>query len=557
VTPSDIRFAHNTLRYGSPQQVGLAPEPIARMVTDAAAYLVPTPDHPTWPTYAGAVVLAAKDGVIVQHAAVGDALRYRAVGPPPERIGEELPPAERIPMRKDTIFDLASVTKLFTTIIVMREVEAGRIDLDAPVAQYLPEFAAGGKASVTVHMLLTHTSGLPASYPLWSTYPTPETRLAAALAAPLAPGATPGNQYIYADLNLIAAGALVHRLTGQPLDELVRAHITGPLGMRDTGYNPAAALRQRIAATEYQPYAGRGMVWGEVHDENSWGLGGVAGHAGLFSTAADLAVFSQMLLNGGVYGRARILRADTMRTMLVNYNAALEPLYSESDRGLGLELNKHWYMGPLASPVTFGHTGFTGTSIAIDPLSRSFVILLSNRVHPDRNWGGNNPARRAVARAFGEAIAVRPPSPAAWRATPPDATTATLTAPLPAPASAGELSFQLWYDTEPRFDTVTVESTVDGAMWTALPLTLRRAGHAWSAGGTVTGYGARGWWHVTAELPEGTTALRWAYKVDGSAQGRGVYVDKILVTDRDGLLFAGDGRDAARLVTVNWIETNR
>ncbi|MFC0534135.1 serine hydrolase [Phytohabitans kaempferiae] len=554
VTPADIRFARDTLRPGPPERAGLSPEPIARMVTDAAAYLVPTPDHPTWPTYAGAVVLAAKDGVIVRHAAVGDAVRYRAVGAPPERPGEELPPDERIPMREDTIFDLASISKLFTTVVVMRQVEAGRVELDAPVARYLPEFAAGGKADVTVRMLLTHTSGLPAFLPLWSAHPTPEARLAAALAAPLATGATPGGQYVYSDLGLIALGALVHRLTGQPLDALVRDQVTGPLGMRDTGYNPPAEKRGRIAATEFQPYAGRGMVWGEVHDENAWALGGVAGHAGLFSTAADLAIFCQMLLNGGQYRGRRVLREATVREMLVNQNAALESAYPESDRGLGLELDKHWYMGPLASPVTFGHTGFTGTSIVVDPLSHSFVILLSNRVHPDRAWGGNNPARRAVVRDFGEAMPVPPPSRAAWRATPPDAATATLTAPLRAPASAGRLSFTLWYDTEPRYDTVHVESTVDGVAWSPLPLTLRRGGHSWSAPGTVTGYGARAWWHVTARLPEGTTAVRWAYRTDGSAQGRGVYVDRIHATGRGGLLFAGEGRDAPRLIADRWAE---
>jgi CubicO group peptidase (beta-lactamase class C family) len=554
VTPDDIHFAHDTLRRGTPAQVGLSPEPIAQMATDAAAYLVPTPDHPTWPTYAGAVVLAAKDGVIVQHAAVGDAVRYASVGPPPGRVAEELPPAERIAMRRDTIFDLASISKLFTTVVVLRQVEAGRVDLDAPVARYLPEFAAGGKTGVTVRMLLTHTSGLPAFLPLWSSHPTPEARLAAALATPLATGATPGGQYVYSDLGLIALGALVHRVTGTPLDVLVRTQITGPLRMVDTGYNPPAANRERIAATEYQPYANRGMVWGEVHDENAWGLGGVAGHAGVFSTAADLAVFCQMLLNGGQYKGRRILRSSTVRAMLVNYNAGLEQAFPESDRGLGLELNKHWYMGPLASPVSFGHTGFTGTSIVVDPLSHSFVILLSNRVHPDRGWGGNNPARRAVVRDFGEAMPVRPPSRAAWRATPGDAATATMTAPLRAPAASGVLSFDLWYDTEPRYDTVRLESTVDGVAWSPLPLTLRRGGQRWSADGVVTGYGGRTWWQATAALPDGTTAVRWAYATDVSAQGRGVYVDRILALAPGGPLFAGEGADAGRLVPEGWVE---
>jgi CubicO group peptidase (beta-lactamase class C family) len=291
----------------------------------------------------------------------------------------ELPADQQIPARPDTIFDLASISKLFTTIVTMQQVERGRVDLDAPVARYVPEFAAGGKEAVTVRMLLTHTSGLPAFAPLWSRYQTPAERFAAALATPLTPGATPGTRYVYSDLGLIALGVLVERVTGRGLAELVHDGVTAPLGLTDTGYNPGPEQRSRIAATEYQPYAGRGMVWGEVHDENAWSLGGVAGHAGVFSTAADLAVLCQSLLNGGEYRGHRILRADTVRAMLVNYNAPLEQAYPESDRGLGFELNKHWYMMGLSSPVAFGHTGFTGTSIVIDPLSHTFLILLSNR----------------------------------------------------------------------------------------------------------------------------------------------------------------------------------
>lgn len=301
VTPADIHFRHDTLRPGHARQVGLLPEHVDRMPADLAAYLEPTPDHPGHPAYAGAVVLAAKDGVVVQHAAVGAAVKYAAVGPPPGLAGVELPADEQIPMRPDTIFDLASVSKLFTTIVVMQQVERGRVDLDAPVARYVPEFAAGGKATVTVRMLLTHTSGLPAFVPLWSRYPTPAERFAAALATPLAPGAEPGTRYVYSDLGLIALGVLVERVTGRPLAALVADGVTAPLGMTDTGYNPGPQRRSRIAATEYQPYAGRGMVWGEVHDENAWSLGGVAGHAGVFSTAADLAVLCQSLLNGGEY----------------------------------------------------------------------------------------------------------------------------------------------------------------------------------------------------------------------------------------------------------------
>jgi CubicO group peptidase (beta-lactamase class C family) len=409
VSPADIQFQHRTLRAGTAREVGLLPEPIQRIRADLEAYLSPTTDHPDHPTYAGAAVLAAKDGVVVQRAAVGKAVRYRATGPAPGRVGVELPAAEQIPAQPDTIYDLASVSKLLTTVVVMQQVERGRIDLDTPVAHYLPEFAAGGKGEVTVRNLLTHTGGLPGDVSLWSDYPDQPTRLAAALAVPLMPGAARGEQYLYSDLGLIALGELVHRVTGQPLDGAVRDGITKPLSMVDTEYNPSPDKRRRIAATEYQPYAGRGMVWGQVHDENAWSLGGVAGHAGAFSTVNDLAIFCQMLLNGGEYKGRRILRESTIRSMLVNYNAQLESRDPEGRRGLGFELDKHWYMDGLASPVTFGHAGFTGTSIVVDPLSHSFVILLANRVHPDRGWGGSNNSRRAVARDLTDAIPVRPP----------------------------------------------------------------------------------------------------------------------------------------------------
>lgn len=554
VTPAEIHFARDVLRAGPPRRVGLLPGPIARMPADAAGYLEPTPDHPTHPTYAGAVVLAAKDGVIVQHAAVGTAVRYAAPG-------VELPADQRIPARPDTIFDLASISKLFTTIVVLRRVERGALDLDAPVARYLPEFAAGGKERVTVRMLLAHTSGLPAFLPLWSTYPTPAERLRAALTTPLAAGSTPGGQYVYSDLGLIALGTLASRLSGRPLDALVRDEITRPLGMVDTGYNPARALRPRIAATEYQPYAGRGMVWGEVHDENAWGLGGVAGHAGVFATARDLATLCQMLLNGGEYRGRRILRPHTVRMALVNQNPALTARNPEAARGLGFELDKTWYMGPLASPVGFGHTGFTGTCLVVDPLTHSFVILLSNRVHPDRAWGSNNVARRAMVRDMGEAMAVRPAAGrSAWRAATRDASTVTLIAPLRAPATGDRgawLAFQLWYDTERGADRVLVEASAGGAAWAPLPLDLRAGGERWTSPGELTGYGGRRWWRVRAALPAGTTHLRWSYRTDGTSQRRGVYVDGIIAAGRAGPLFLGEGPDAARLVADGWSPTDR
>jgi CubicO group peptidase (beta-lactamase class C family) len=369
-----IRFTPNlVLRPGTPQDAGLRPDDARRLVADAAGYTSPTPDHPNHPAYAGAVVLVVRNGIVGVRAAVGDSVRYGdGIGAP-----VELPPSQRVPMRPDTIFDVASLTKLFTTVVALREVEAGRLALDAPVARYLPEFAVSGKATVTVRELLTHTAGLPEDMPLSGDR---GAAIEQVLHTRLAPGMKPGNQYYYSDLGLVTLGVVLERITGQRLDRLVTNDITGPLGMRDTGYRPNPSTLDRVAATEYQP--GRGVIRGSVHDETAAALGGISGNAGIFSTADDLAVFAQMLLNGGQYGDVRILRADTVRQMLTNFNVRFPGL----DHGLGVELNQPYFMGPLASPVTFGHTGFTGTSIVVDPRSQAILILLANQVHPDRLW---------------------------------------------------------------------------------------------------------------------------------------------------------------------------
>jgi len=507
VTPDDIVFEPRHLRSGRPAEVGLLPEQIERVRADLSAYLAPTPDHSAHPSYPGAVALAAKDGVIVLREAVGHAVRYATPT-------AELPPEQQIAATTGTMYDLASMSKLFTTVALLQLVEQRRIGLDTPVATYLSEYAESAKTAITVRHLLTHTSGLPAFRPLYSEFPTPETRLAAALTTPVTAGTTPGEQYVYSDLGLIALGVLVERTTGRSLDAAVRHAVTGPLSMRDTGYRPDPARKPRIAATEYEDYVGRGMVWGEVHDENAWSLGGVAGHAGLFSTVDDLAVFAQMLLGGGHYRGRRILRESTIRLALVNYNAHLEDRFPDSDRGLGFELDKHSYMGGLASPVTFGHTGFTGTSIVIDPLAHTFLILLTNRVHPSRDWGTNTASRRTLGSDLAEAIPVRPlfrGTP--WRAQRRDGATATLTV-----AAAGRVAYFIWYDTEPHYDTVFVESSPDGTTWTTVA--------------TFNGYGGRRWLPMSLELPAGTTRLRWRYVTDGSAAGRGVYVDHVSVAGR-------------------------
>jgi len=517
---TDFRFTPDgrQLRYGSPRQAQLVADHLEETSTDLRRFLEPSP---TYPLYAGGVVLAARNGVIAVHDAAGKALRYADTD-------TELPADEQVPAQRDTIYDLASVTKMFTSVAVMQQVEAGRVDLDAPVATYLPEFAQQGKGDITLRHLLTHTGGLPAWIPLYSRYDTVEERLAAVLA--VEPTAAPGERYVYSDLGLITLGLVVEQVTGESLDTVIADKITKPLGMRDTMFNPPASLRDRIAATEAEPWAGRPMIRGEVHDENAWSLGGVAGHAGLFSTAHDMAVLAQTLLNGGRYGKNRILDPDTVRAMITNENTE----FPASSHGLGFELDQRWYMDAMSSPVTFGHTGYTGTSFVVDPMSGSFVILLTNRVHPTRDWGSNNPARRAVARDLARAVAVKPAQGRdAWFSGLGDARSATLTLPIaPTSAGAATVDFDLWYDTEAGYDIATFETSTDGGQtWARVPFTLRSGRQTTATDGEVSGFGGRVWYAAAAvvDVPAGDQLLRWRYETDGLYQGRGVYVDGIRV----------------------------
>ena len=546
VTAADLRFTPGTtLRPGQPDQVGLLGDRIAAMVPDAARYLTTTPH----PLYAGATVLAAKDGHTVQHAAVGQALRYGLDG----TTVVELPAEAQVAARTDTIWDLASMSKLFCLTATLQLIERGKVELTAPVATYLPDFAAQGKSAITVRQLLTHTSGLiPDPVPsLWQGYPTYDQRVAAILAT--TPSAPPDTRYVYSDLNFMTLGLLVEAISGQRLDAYVAEHVTGPLGMRETMYNPPAALLHRTAATEYQPWTGRGIVRGQVHDENAWALDGVSGHAGVFSTAADIAVFAQSWLNGGRYGAARILSEDTVRLALTDHTTPLG--FASDPHGLGWELNLHWYMGAISSPVTFGHTGYTGTDLVVDPIAHQFVVFLTNRVHPSRDWGSNNVARRAVVDDLGLANPVRPAvGPTDWFAGRVDNHVSTLVVPLRRAApGGGRLDFRLWYDTEAGYDTVTLESSADGSTWAALPFALSTGGHHWTTDGTVSGYSGRRWLSAAADLPAGATALRWRYATDPEDQGRGVYLDGIRAYGHTGLLFnGGTSSDAARIVADGW-----
>jgi len=274
----------------------------------------------------------------------------------------------------ETIYDLASLTKVIaTTTAAMILYDEGKLDLQAPVQRYLPEFTGDMKELVTVEHLLTHRSGLPPGRQLWKTARTPAEARQQVLETRLQQ--RPGALYNYSDLGPDILGFIVERITGQSLDAFTEARIFAPLGMEDTGWRPAASLTARIAPTEVTPPRGY-PVRGEVADEAAFALGGIAGHAGLFGTATDLAVFAQMMLNGGEYQGTRIVKAETVRrfTTEVRDHRALGWEVAAGERGAGQYLSK----------AAFGHVGYTGTSLWIDPERDLFVILLTNRVHAAR-----------------------------------------------------------------------------------------------------------------------------------------------------------------------------
>jgi len=346
----------------------------------------------------GAVVLVGRHGKTVWRKAYG----ARAVEP------------QREAMTTDTIFDLASLTKVVaTTTSVMILIEQGKIRLGDSVVQFIPEMKGEGRDAITIEHLLTHMTGFAPDFDLrdrWTGYDEAIKRL---YREPLR--SQPGTRFVYSDINYIALGEVVHRVSGMMLDEFTRQNIFGPLGMHDTGFRPDAKLRSRIAPTEKRRgqmnYLGdsgadagpQGEQWlrGEVHDPTSSRMGGVAGHAGLFSTADDLAIFCQMLLNGGVYNGARVLSPLTIATM-TQPRAVSE---SGAARGLGWDMASTFSTnrGDLFPLGSFGHTGFTGTSVWIDPASDSFVIFLSNRVHPDGK-GDVGPVRGRVASIVASSI---------------------------------------------------------------------------------------------------------------------------------------------------------
>ncbi|URN18408.1 serine hydrolase [Streptomyces sudanensis] len=547
------------LRHGTAERAGLLPGHLDLLVADAERFLGPSPVHP-W--YAGAVVLAGRGPTVALHQAVGYAVRYAAYDETTGR-GVELPPERRVPMREDTVFDLASLTKLFTSVLAVQLLERGALELEERVAGRLPDFGGGGKDGITVRQLLTHTSGLRAWLPLYRE-PTREGMLGLLWRErPLDP---PGTAYRYSDLNLIVLQLLLEEVTGLPLDVLLRERITEPLGMRRTRFNPPASWLPRIAATEdaRPPWSGldRGMVRGEVHDENAYAFGGVAGHAGVFSCAWDLAVLARALLDGGSHGSARILRPESVELMFTDFNAA----FPGDGHGLGFELYQRWYMGAMATPRTAGHTGFTGTSLVLDPTTDSFLVLLGNSVHPVRSWRSGSAPRVAVADRMARAVPVRPVrGRTAWSAGTAPGAVATLALPAVRPVTArARLRCALWWDTEPGADTLVLEASTEPAgggprEWRPVPfVTVRPGGEPTGhPDGAVTGWSGRVWHRLEADLSAwsgtGPLRLRWRYTADTRYTGRGVYVDGLRVLDGGRTLFdEARPRDAALVEADGW-----
>lgn len=343
----------------------------------------------------GAVVAVGTEAGVEWQASVG----RRAIEPTPE------------PMTADTIFDAASLTKVVaTTTSVMMLVEQGKLRLTDRVASLLPGFEKYGKRDITIRHLLTHTSGLRPDLefnPEWNGYDT-----AISKALDEYPVARPDERVIYSDINFFLLGHIVGVVSGQPLDEFSRKHVFLPLRMTDTMFKPPAALAKRMAPTEKCapisfPCGQPTGAWlrGVVHDPTARRMNNVAGHAGMFTTAADLARFARMLLNGGQLDGVRILSPLTVARM----TSPSTPEGLRNVRGLGWDINSSFSgnKGDIFPHRSFGHTGFTGTSIWIDPGTRTWVVFLSNRVHPDGK-GDVTPLRGRIANIVGGAIRVAP-----------------------------------------------------------------------------------------------------------------------------------------------------
>src|SRR6202165_4135045 len=329
----------------------------------------------------GAVLVVGHDGAVVYRKAYGS----RALEP------------RREPMTLDTVFDLASLTKVIaTTTAMMQLFEQGRVRMNDPVAKYLPEFAQNGKEDITLRQLMTHYSGLAPDLDLTTPWEGKNTAYQLAFVEP--PETTPGSGFVYSDINFIMLGALLERVSGEALDAYTAKHIFEPLKMTRTRFVPPATWRSKIAPTQYDEK--EHMLRGEVHDPTARRMGGVAGHAGLFSTGDDLAKYAQALLNGG----DGILSAMSVEKMTRPEQPPAAPVL----RGFGWDIDSPFSSnrGDLFPVGSYGHTGFTGTSMWVDPTTKTYIMLLTNAVHP-RGKSNAIALRSKVATALAAAMPLR------------------------------------------------------------------------------------------------------------------------------------------------------
>ncbi|MCS6864931.1 MAG: serine hydrolase domain-containing protein [Gemmataceae bacterium] len=336
----------------------------------------------------GAVIVVLHDDQVVYRKAFG----HRTLQP------------HKTTMTTDTIFDLASLTKpIATGTAIMLLIQQGKIRLDDRVSDYWPQFAAHDKDRVTIAQLLLHTSGLIPDNAL-TDYADGRAKALERIANLKLQG-PPGTQFRYSDVGFIVLGELVERISGQPLDQFAHKHVFEPLKMTDTGFNPPPQRRERLAPTGLRD--GK-TILGEVHDPRAYRMGGVAGHAGLFSTADDLARYCRMLLRGGELDGVRILEEKTVQLFTKPHPVPIVSKGQESTglRALGWDVDTS-YSGPRGDRFKkgegYGHTGFTGTSIWIDPGTKTAVIILTHRVHPD-DKGNVARLRREVGTIVAQAV---------------------------------------------------------------------------------------------------------------------------------------------------------
>jgi uncharacterized protein YbbC (DUF1343 family) len=373
------------------------------MLLVAAAGVAAPPTPSPEPLGLDPVRLARIDGLVAEALAAGEMSgcvvcigRRAGIGWLAAYGDRQIEPS-REPMTSDTIFDLASLTKpVSTATAVMLLVEDGAVRLGDRISLHLPDFTGHGKEALTVHQLLTHQSGLIADNPLADYEQGPAEAWRRICGLDLV--APPGTKFIYSDVNFIVLGRLVETLSGRSLAEFTRDRVFAPLGMSDTGYLPSPERQARCATTEQRD---GGWLRGEVHDPRAWKLGGVAGHAGLFGTATDLARYARALLGGGALEESRIMAPATLATMVRPVRLPEGAL-----RGLGWDERSGYSSnrGDLLSPAAFGHSGFTGTSLWIDPGLDLFVIFLSSRLHPDGKGTVNPLAGRIGSVAAGSIV---------------------------------------------------------------------------------------------------------------------------------------------------------